>query len=84
MWKTPAGWMKAAGLGDAARPLRYEFAKVKSGDLVLPAESDGGSCTTVRLRHVMEPEAERKTLLQRLGATLPRRLKRLDNPAPME
>ena len=36
------------------------------------------------IRHVMEPEAERKTLLQRLGATLPRRLKRLDNPAPME
>jgi len=77
MWKTLAGWMKGAGLGV------YEFAKIKSGDIVLPAESAGGIRTTVRLRHVTEPEAEQKTLLQRLGLTLPRRLKRLDNPAQM-
>ena len=84
MWKTLAGWMKGAGLGDAPRTLLYEFAKIKSGDIVLPAESAGGIRTTVRLRHVTEPEAEQKTLLQRLGLTLPRRLKRLDSPAQME
>jgi hypothetical protein len=38
----------------------------------------------VRLRHVTEPEAEQKTLLQRLGLQLPRRLKRIDRPAQME
>ena len=83
MWKTLAGWMKGAGLGDAPRTLLYEFAKTKSGDIVLPAESAGGVRTTVRLRHVTEPEAEQKTLLQWLGLTLPWRLKRLDNPTQM-
>ncbi|MFM6128729.1 MAG: IS1634 family transposase, partial [Sphaerospermopsis kisseleviana] len=83
MWKTLAGWMKGAGLGDAPRTLLYEFAKIKSGDILLPAESAGGIRTTVRLRHVTEPEAEQKTLLHRLGLTLPRRLKRLDTPAQM-
>ena len=83
MWKTLAGWMKGAGLGDAPRTLLYEFAKIKSGDIVLPAESAAGIRTTVRLRHVTEPEAEQKTLLQRLGLTLPRRLKRLDSPVQM-
>jgi hypothetical protein len=34
-------------------------------------------------RHVTEPEAEQKTLLQRLGLILPRRLKRLDSPEQM-
>jgi hypothetical protein len=74
MWKTLAGWMKGAGLGDAPRTLLYEFAKIKSGDIVLPAESAGGIRTTVRLRYVTEPGAEQKTLLHRLGLTLPRRL----------
>ena len=83
MWKTLAGWMKGAGLGDAPRTLLYEIAKIKSGDIVLPAESAEGVHTTVRLRHVTEPEAEQKTLLQRLGLTLPRRLKRLDRAAQM-
>ncbi len=83
MWKTLAGWMKGAGLGDAPRTLLYEFAKIKSGDIVLPAESAGGIRTTVRLRHVTEPEAEQKMLLQRLGLQLPRRLKRIDRPAQM-
>lgn len=83
MWKTLAGWMKGAGLGDVPRTLFYEFAKIKSGDIVLPAESAAGIRTTVRLRHVTEPEADQKTLLHRLGLTPPRRLKRLDSPAQM-
>lgn len=35
----------------------------------------GGVRTTVRLRHVTEPDAEQKTLLHRLGLTLARRPK---------
>lgn len=56
----------------------------KKRDIVLPAESAGGMRTTVRVRYVTEPEAEQKTLLQRLGLTLPRRLKRLDGTEHME
>jgi hypothetical protein len=40
MWKTLAGWMRNAGLGDAPRTLLYDLAKIKSGDIVLPAEVD--------------------------------------------
>ena len=37
LWKTLAGWMRGAGLGDAPRTLLEELAKIKSGDVVLPA-----------------------------------------------
>ena len=36
MWKTLAGWMQAAGLGEVPRTLLYELARIKSGDVVLP------------------------------------------------
>lgn len=37
-----------------------------------------------RQRRPDQATDEQKTLLQRLGLTLPRRLKRLDNPTQME
>ena len=37
LWKTLAGWMRNAGLGDAPRTLIEEFAKIKSGDVTLSA-----------------------------------------------
>ena len=53
MWKTLAGWMKGAGLGDAPRTLLYEIAKIKSGDIILPAESARPSqAGTTRIRQV--------------------------------
>ncbi|MCH7719557.1 MAG: IS1634 family transposase [Planctomycetes bacterium] len=36
-WVALAQWMRRAGLGDAPRTLIEEFAKIKSGDVVLPA-----------------------------------------------
>jgi transposase len=78
MWKTLAGWMRNAGLGDAPRTLLYDLAKIKSGDIVLPAETSAGVQKTVRLRHVTEPEPAQAVLLARLGLTLPRRLRRFD------
>jgi transposase len=36
-WKTLAGWMQRSRLGDAPRTLLEEFAKIKSGDVVLRA-----------------------------------------------
>lgn len=78
MWKTLAGWMRNAGLGDAPRTLLYDLAKIKSGDIVLPAETSAGVQKTVRLRHVTEPDPAQAVLLARLGLTLPRRLRRFD------
>jgi transposase len=84
LWKTLAGWMRRAGLGDAPRTLIEELAKIKSGDVVLPAEPRGGRpARTVRLRCVTEPDAAQKVLLYRLGINLPRRLRRLEDPVPM-
>jgi transposase len=79
LWKTLAGWMRSAGLGDAPRTVLEELAKVKSGDVVLPARPlNGGPERTVRLRCVTEPDDAQRVLLHRLGLTLPRRLRRLD------
>jgi transposase len=78
MWKTLAGWMRGAGLGDAPRTLLYELAKIKSGDIVLPALTRDGIAKKIRLRHVTEPDEPQAVLLHRLGLELPRRLRRFD------
>ena len=66
-------------LGDAPRTLLEEFAKIKSRDVVLQAQSgEGGPTRTIRLRWVPEPDATQKVLLSRLGLTLPRRLRWID------
>jgi transposase len=79
MWKTLAGWMRGAGLGDAPRAVIEELAKLKSGDVVLGAKSsDGGTERPITLRCVTEPDPAQGVLLQRLGLTPPRRLRRLD------
>jgi len=79
LWKTLAGWMQRSGLGDAPRTLLEEFAKIKSGDVVLKARSrDGGPLRMIRLRCVPEPDPAQKALLSRLGLTLPKRLRRID------
>jgi transposase len=79
LWKTLAGWMRGAGLGDAPRTVVEEFAKIKSGDVTLQARSpQGGPQRRVTLRCVTEADAAQATILHRLGLTLPRRLRRLD------
>lgn len=83
LWKTLAGWMRGAGLGDTPRTLLHNLAKIESGDIVLPAETRDGLPKQVRLRHVTEPDEAQAVLLHRLGLSLPRRLRRLDTPNPM-
>jgi len=83
MWKTLAGWMRGAGLGDAPRTLLYDLAKIKSGDVVLPAKGRDGTTRTIRLRCVTEPDAAQAALLNRLGIPLPRRLRRIDDVVQM-
>ena len=83
LWKALAQWMRRAGLGDAPRTLIEEFAKIKSGDIVLPARMADGRDRTIHLRSATTPDAAQKVLLNRLGLTLPQRLRRIDEIAPM-
>jgi transposase len=83
LWKTLAQWMQRSGLGDAPRTLLDELAKIKSADVVLPAQGPTGQPRTLRLRCVTEPDPAQKVLLHRLGLTLPRRLQRFDDVARM-
>jgi len=79
LWKTLGQWMRRAGLGDAPRTILEELAKVKSGDVLLPTRSrQGNDRGTIRLRCVTEPDEAQKVILHRLGVSLPRRLRRID------
>ncbi len=78
LWKSLAQWMRRAGLGDAPRTVLEEFAKIRSGDVVLPAKMADGSKRTIRLRCVTTPDDAQRVLLNRLGLDLPKRLKRID------
>jgi len=84
LWRSLAQWMRRAGLGDAPRTLLEEFAKIKSGDVVLPTRTnDGRTAKTVRLRCVTAPDQAQKVLLNRLGLNLPQRLRRIDEVVRM-
>jgi hypothetical protein len=55
-----------------------EFARIKSGDVVLATHTaDGRPGKTVRLRCVTAPDEGQKVLLSRVGLTLPQRLRRV-------
>jgi transposase len=85
LWKTLAGWMRRSGLGDAPRTLIEELAKLKSGDVLLQTQPKPEQpARTIRLRCVTEPDAAQRVLLSRLGLTLPRRLRRIDQLVPKE
>ena len=80
LWKTLAGWMRNAGLGDAPRPVVESFSQLKSGDVTLLARRPaGGPERRITLRCVTEPDEAQSVLLNRLGLSLPRRLRRLDD-----
>jgi transposase len=80
LWKTLAGWMRGAGLGEAPRTVIEELAKLKSGDVVLRARPPRcGPERRITLRCVTEPDDAQTVILHRLGLTPPRRLRRLDN-----
>ncbi len=80
LWKTLAGWMRGAGLGNAPRTVIEDLAKLKSGDVVLQARAPrGGPRRRITLRCVTEPDQAQAVILHRLGLTPPRRLRRLDD-----
>ena len=76
LWKTLGQWMKGSGLGAAPRTVVEELARIKSGDVILPTRGlDGQPGKTLRLRCVTNPDEHQQVLLNRLGLTLPKRLR---------
>jgi hypothetical protein len=74
-------WVGAPSHESIARAERilmliHELAKIKSGDVVLPAKTKEGVAKTIRLRCATEPDSAQAVLLHRLGLKLPRRLRR--------
>jgi transposase len=73
LWKTLQKWQSRAGLGDSPRTILTELSRIHSADIVLPLAD--GSKRELRLRCVVRPEREQQLLLERLGLTLPQRLR---------
>lgn len=80
LWKSLAQWMRASGLGDAPRTLVEEFARIKSGDVVLPTRADDDEpARTLRLRCVTTADEHQRVFLSRLGLELPQRLRWIED-----
>ena len=62
-----------ADRADAPRTILTELSRIHSADIVLPLAD--GSKRELRLRCVVRPDREQQLLLQRLGLTLPQRLR---------
>lgn len=73
LWKTLQQWQSRAGLGNSPRTILTELSRIHAADIVLPLAD--GSKRELRLRCVVRPEREQELLLQRLGLTLPERLR---------
>jgi transposase len=73
LWKTLQKWQSRAGLGDSPRTILTELSRIHSADIVLPLAD--GSKRELRLRCVVRPDREQQLILQRLGLTIPQRLR---------
>ena len=73
LWKTLEKWQSLAGLGNSPRTILEELARIQSTDVVLPLAEH--SEREIRLRCVVRPDKAQAALLDRLGLTLPERLR---------
>lgn len=73
LWKTLEKWQERAGLGNSPRTILEELSRIQSTDVVLPLADDTGR--EIRLRCVVRPDKAQAALLDRLGLTLPERLR---------
>jgi hypothetical protein len=71
LWKTLERWQSQAGLGDSPRTLLDELRRIQSTDVVLPT-TDGRE---LHLRCVVRPDKAQAALLDRLGLSLPERVR---------
>ena len=73
---SPSGFYAAqsrAGLGHCPRTILTELARIHAADIVLPLAQMGQR--ELRIRCVVRPERAQTILLERLGLSLPQRLK---------
>jgi len=83
LWKAPAQWMPRARLDDPPRTLIEELAKIRSGDVLPPAQMADGRRRTIHLRCMPTLDEARQMLLNRLGLILPQPLRPIDEAAQM-
>lgn len=73
IWKTLQQWQSRAGLGDSPRTILAELSRITAADIVLPLAD--GSARELRIRCVVRPDRSQALLIDRLGITLPQRLR---------
>ena len=71
LWKTLELWQARAGLGNSPRTVLEELKRISAHDVCLPTTTLG----EIRLRCVTQPDPLQALLLDRLGVTLPKRLR---------
>lgn len=78
LWKTLEMWQSRAGLGNSPRIILEELKRIQSQDVVLPTAAHG----QIRLRCVTQPDPAQAALLDRLGVTLPKRMRLAEQDLP--
>ena len=76
MWKVLETWQSKSGLGNSPRTIIEEMARIQSHDIVLPTSM---GCD-IRLRCIATPDAAQCAILDRLGLTIPKRMRNPDFP----
>jgi len=78
LWKCLEMWQQRANLGNSPRTILQELARIQSNDVILPTTTLG----QIRLRCVTQPDTAQAALLDRLGITLPKRMRPSENEMP--
>lgn len=78
LWKTLELWQRRAELGNSPRTVLEEIKRIQCHDVCLPTATHG----EIRLRCVTQPDELQSLLFERLGITLPKRL-RIDAELPV-
>jgi transposase len=78
LWKSLEMWQSRAGLGNSPRIILEELKRIQSQDVVLPTATHG----QIRLRCVTQPDPAQAILLDRLGITLPKRMRLTEHDLP--
>jgi transposase len=71
LWKTLELWQRRAELGNSPRTVLEEIKRIQCHDVCLPTITHG----EIKLRCVTQPDELQSMLLDRLGITLPKRLR---------
>jgi transposase len=78
LWKSLEMWQSRADLGNSPRIILEELKRIQSHDVVLPTAEH----RQIRLRCVTQPDPAQAALLDRLGLTLPKRMRLAEQELP--